>query len=680
MSKVENTPAAAAEPAKSPTSPHGVRRIVRRMLHTPSSLFALISVTLIFLLAILGPLIAPYGADERDTSAIFAGPSGRHLLGTDDIGRDTLSRLIIATRTSVEVSVAVVALAVIVALPLGLLSGYKSGKLDTLVMRIADAGLSFPPLILALAIAGVLGPGIGNTVLALSIVFIPSLMRLVRGQALAIREETFIEASQAIGTPDRTILRKRVLPSVLSPLIVQAAIMMGSALLAEAGLSYLGLGAQPPTPSWGNILRRAYDTALFVHPWQVVMPGIAIAVAVLSFNLLGDSLRDALGTGVVKANSRKQRMGITSVRRPKVMRVVERAPAAQSASELLRIEGLTVEFRTEAGRVRVIEDLDLSIQRGETLGLVGESGSGKSVTSMAIMRLLRSPPAEIVGGSVWLNGVDLLSLSGRGMQRVRGDQVAMIFQDPMTSLNPAYTVGNQLIEAQRLHRDVSRADARKRAIELLDLVGIPAAKDRIGSYAHQLSGGMRQRVMIAIALACDPDLLIADEPTTALDVTVQAQILNLLRDLQAEFNMGMLFVTHDLGVIADIADRVAVMYAGQIVEEAPVHQLFSRPSHPYAEGLLGATPRVGGNGSRLTIIPGTVPMASSWQEGCRFRQRCPHAIDDCAVGRLEFTLSKTGARVKCIRESELELVGTARGVSAAPPVDAPLAAVTEPRR
>jgi oligopeptide/dipeptide ABC transporter ATP-binding protein len=300
--------------------------------------------------------------------------------------------------------------------------------------------------------------------------------------------------------------------------------------------------------------------------------------------------------------------------------------------------------------------VSLAIRPGETVGLVGESGSGKTVTSQSVMRLVPSPPGQIVAGNIFFEGRDLLGLSFKQMRELRGTKISMVFQDPMTSLDPTFTVGSLLLEAQTLHGGVSRKQARTRAIELLDLVGIPAPEARLRQYPHQLSGGLRQRVMIAVALANEPQLLIADEPSTALDVTIQAQILELLKELQRELGMAVLFVTHDLGVIADLCDRVAVMYAGQIVEQASVHDLFEHPKHPYTAGLLGAMPQVGLLGERLTVIRGQVPLPHQMPPGCRFAARCDHALDACRAAPVTLTTNAV-REVRCVRSTELELRG-----------------------
>jgi peptide/nickel transport system ATP-binding protein len=298
---------------------------------------------------------------------------------------------------------------------------------------------------------------------------------------------------------------------------------------------------------------------------------------------------------------------------------------------LLEIEGLRVVFHGDAGRVtHAVDAVDLTVAHGTTLGLVGESGCGKSVTSLAVMGLLAKRNAEI-GGRVRFDGIDLLGLPDRALRDLRGDRVAMIFQEPMTSLNPSYTIGEQIIEAIVRHRGVSRREARARAIDMLRRVKIPAPERRVDDYPHKLSGGMRQRVMIAIALSCDPELLIADEPTTALDVTIQAQILDLLRELKASTLSAIILITHDLGVVAEICDEVAVMYAGEIVERAPVEAIFERPAHPYTVGLLGSIPRLDRRAEHLATVEGRVPDMTSPPPGCRFAPRCPFADDICVA-------------------------------------------------
>jgi peptide/nickel transport system ATP-binding protein len=317
---------------------------------------------------------------------------------------------------------------------------------------------------------------------------------------------------------------------------------------------------------------------------------------------------------------------------------------------LLEVSGLETQFATDEGVVRAVDRVSFSIEAGKTLGMVGESGCGKSVTALSILRLVPSPPGRIVGGEILYQGRNLLALSESEMRRVRGNEIAMIFQEPMTSLNPVFTVGDQIAEAIRLHQKTSRREAHNRAIEMLRLVEMPEPARRVDEYPHQLSGGMRQRVMIAMALSCNPNLLIADEPTTALDVTIQAQILELLASLKARLGMALLLITHDLGVVAEQADDVVILYAGRIVERASVDRLFAAPLHPYTRGLLDSLPQLGApRGSRLRPIPGTVPPLTRLPSGCRFRDRCSYAIEDCA--RIDPPLEEkaAGHTAACIR-------------------------------
>ncbi|HUF50121.1 MAG TPA: ABC transporter ATP-binding protein [Longimicrobiales bacterium] len=299
-------------------------------------------------------------------------------------------------------------------------------------------------------------------------------------------------------------------------------------------------------------------------------------------------------------------------------------------SPLLEVRDLRTYFRTDAGVAKAVDGVSFHVERGEVLGIVGESGCGKSVTSLSIMQLIPQPPGELMAGSsIRFKGEELVGAPERRLREIRGNDIAMIFQEPMTSLNPVFTVGDQIGEALRLHRGVKKSEARARAVEMLQLVGIPNPEERVDTYPHQLSGGQRQRVMIAMALSCDPELLMADEPTTALDVTIQAQILELLADLRKRLGMAVILITHDLGVVAEVCDRVVVMYAGQVVEHGTVEQIFRDPRHPYTEGLLQAVPRLGVKQDSLAVIPGTVPAANQWPIGCRFHARCPYGWDLC---------------------------------------------------
>jgi peptide/nickel transport system ATP-binding protein len=314
---------------------------------------------------------------------------------------------------------------------------------------------------------------------------------------------------------------------------------------------------------------------------------------------------------------------------------------------LLEVKNIKTYFYLDDGVSKAVDDVSFEVQEGRTLGIVGESGCGKSVSCLSVMRLIQDPPGKIVGGEVRFKGENLLELEESEMRRIRGNAISMIFQEPMTSLNPVFTCGDQIMEALILHQHMSKDQAKKRAIEMLHQVGIPAPEQRVDEYPHQMSGGMRQRVMIAMALSCNPALLFADEPTTALDVTVQAQIIDLLRDLQKRFNMAIVIITHDLGVVAEMAERVVVMYAGKVQEDADVHTIYKNPSHPYTMGLQKAVPRVHGDMDRLYVIEGVVPNPLEFPPGCKFHPRCPEVMDKCRIQEPELLSVEPGHKVRC---------------------------------
>lgn len=314
---------------------------------------------------------------------------------------------------------------------------------------------------------------------------------------------------------------------------------------------------------------------------------------------------------------------------------------------LLHVENLVTAFKTDRGIIRAVDGVSFSIRRGQTVGLVGESGCGKSVTSLSVLRLVQSPPGFIESGKIEFDGNDMLKLDEAGMRKIRGNRISMIFQEPMTSLNPVFTIGDQVGEVFRIHQHLSKKEAREKAIEMLRLVKISAPDKRVDEYPHQLSGGMRQRVMIAMALSCRPELLIADEPTTALDVTIQAQILDLMAQLQKELNMAILLITHDLGVVSEVCDYVIVMYAGRIAEEGPVRQIFKDPKHPYTVGLLHSIPKLGHKTEYLPTIEGTVPSLANLPKGCRFQDRCPKVFDRCRVEEPQLRTVGTNQKAAC---------------------------------
>jgi peptide/nickel transport system ATP-binding protein len=638
-----------------------------RFLHQRWAIAGLVFLLIMIAAAVFAPLVAPHPPDAQDINAVNAAPSLSHWLGTDDLGRDILSRLIWGARISLRAAFEIVGIAAVIAIPLGLIAGFFRGAVDSVIMRAMDALFSFPPLILALTVAALLGADVNDASIAIAIVFVPSFVRLLRGEVIAVREEAYIESARSLGAKSNRLLARHVVPNVASPIIIQLALALGFALLTEAGLSFLGIGEQPPTPSWGGMLQEGFQ---FINsaPWAVIFPGVAIMLTVLAFNLVADGLRDSLGrerppgsglVGSEQGGPRRwlPRLGPSGRSEPEV------ETGAQADAALLEVEDLRIEFLTRQKWLPVMEEADFAVGKGRTLGLVGESGSGKTVSALAVMGLL---PAKVsrVSGSIRFEGRELTSLDQGGIRKLRGNDIAMIFQEPMTSLNPAFTVGNQIAEQVRTHLGLSRAVAWKVAVQMLDRVEIPRAALRAEDYPHAFSGGMRQRVMIAMALSCSPKLLIADEPTTALDVTTQAQIIDLLHSLQREEDMAMIFVTHDLGVIADVADEVVVMYAGQMVERRAAIGVFGRPWHPYTEALLHSIPQLTPRGEPLHSIPGMVPRPDQFPTGCRFAPRCSYVQSACTSAPVSMrTMSHTAvggdiaAKARCVRQDELALSG-----------------------
>jgi peptide/nickel transport system permease protein len=410
-------------------------------------------------------------------------------------------------------------------------------------------------------------------------------------------------------------------------------------ILETAGLSFLGLGSQPPQADLGSMLVEA-RSALITNPHTSIVPGAMILIIVMAINLLGDGVRDALDPRL-KSGALSRPMPTTMVKR--TMPVPE-----AKADTLLALRGLKTQFQVKDRVYKAVGGVDLQVNPGECLGLIGESGSGKSVAALSIMGLVASPPGVITGGAVYYKGEDLIDAPYEKLRSLRGNRIAYIFQDPLATLHPLYTVADQLIEAVRAHQPFDKTEARAHAIDLLKSVRIPNAEQRVDSYPHEMSGGMRQRVGIAMALANDPEVIIADEPTTALDVTVQAQILSLLDDLRRERGLAIIFITHDFGVVGQLCDRVAVMYAGRIVEEGPTRTILNAPAHPYTARLMACVPELGQGRRELAAIPGMPPVVDKMPKGCAFAERCNKASDACRRANIELARHGANSLVRCI--------------------------------
>ncbi|WP_019629798.1 dipeptide ABC transporter ATP-binding protein [Actinomadura atramentaria] len=539
--------------------------------------------------ALLAPLLAPYGyAQLRDGHGYFGAhrpPSGAHWFGTTVGGYDVLSRVVWGTQTALLVIVFGTVATLVLGTALGLLAGYVGGRFDGACVVAADALQAFPALLLAIVMAIVVGggssgkwTGLTAAAVTVTVVFLPQYFRVVRAETVRLRAEPFVEAARVAGVPRRRILTRHLLGNATRTLPLVLTLNAGGAVTTLAGLGFVGFGIEPTSAAeWGYDLNRAQSDVASGIWWTAVFPGAAIALVVLGVTLLGEGLND------VRDPRLRARPGARR-RRPRS------GGAVEGTAGPLSVEGLSVAFRTDEGDVHAVEDVDLAVAPGEIVAVVGESGSGKTVAARSVLALL--PPTARTRGRVLVAGRDVLRAGPRELRRIRGRDAAMVFQEPNAVLNPVHTVGWQIAEGLRAHGRLSRRAARARAVELLDRVGIPDAARRAGDHPHQFSGGQRQRVVIAMALALDAPLLVADEPTTALDVTVQAGILDLLRELRDARGIAIVVITHDMGVVADLADRVVVMRAGRIVERAPVRELFANPRHPYTRRLLAAVPRL----------------------------------------------------------------------------------------
>ena len=621
----------------------------RAFLRHKSGIVGGVMLLVALVLAIFAPWIAPYDPYEPvrvTVFDIFQAPSAAHLLGTDDRGKDVFSALVYGSRVSLTVGFSAAAIAIVIGSLVGLVAGYRRGWIGSLLMRITDFFLVIPDLALMIVLVAVFssqsGPSLVTIILVIGILGWTGTARLVRAQTLSVRERKYVLRANAVGAGDVHILRRHILPAVLPLMLANMVLVVSVAILDESSLAFLGLG-DPTVISWGQMLNFAFERGAVSAGawWALLAPGFAIVWVVLGTTLLGTALEDAV-------NPRLKRHHLetpgSDVARDRIVPVADPPLAPGSDAPILRVRDLAIEFEVAGRSLRAVDGVSFDLRRGETLGLVGESGCGKTTTVLGILRLL-PPGGKVVGGSVWFDGEDLLSIDGGALRAFRWTRLSLVFQGAMNALNPVRTVGDQIAEAVRLHApQTSKSEANRRAGELLERVGIGARRAR--EYPHTYSGGMRQRAMIALALACDPDVIVADEPTTALDVTIQAQILELLGGIARDFGMGIILVTHDLGVVAQVCDRVIVMYGGVVAEEQSVGTLFASPQHPYTQLLLGSFPDVAHPDRPLRGIPGAPPRLDVMPSGCRFNPRCPHAFERCPTERPPL-YPAAGGRASC---------------------------------
>ncbi|MET7297435.1 dipeptide/oligopeptide/nickel ABC transporter permease/ATP-binding protein [Embleya sp. NPDC005575] len=553
------------------------RTVLRALVRDRNGLIGGTLVAILVGAVLLSLVWTPYDPTAVDPNAPWLLPfRDGHLLGTDMLGRDQFSLILVGSRETLLIALASAGIAAALGLPLALAAALGPRRFAAGVVQLIDVAIAFPALLTAMILAAVFGGSVWTAAGAIGAAFGVHLARIARAEIERVYGSDYVLAATASGSSTWRTVRRHILPNIAPTLLVQLSLVMAVASLTEAALSYLGYGSLAPAVSWGRILhdQQPYISA---RPLLVVWPGLAVALSVLGFNLLGDALRDATDP--------RLRPHAPETRAETVERTDEAiAPRVPLPADdaLLRITDLTIRI---AGRT-VVDGIDLTVAAGERLGLIGESGSGKSLTALAVLGLL--PEGAEVTGSIRLDGVELLGKRERELARIRGNRVAMVFQEPLTAHDPTMRIGRQIAEPLGLHRGMTRRQADLAAIDLAGRVGLPDPADLVRAWPHQLSGGQRQRVGIAIALACRPALLIADEPTTALDVTVQRDILALLDELAREQGTALLFITHDLAVVSRVSDRIAVMRTGRVIEQGPLDRILYDADADYTRALLAA--------------------------------------------------------------------------------------------
>jgi len=561
---------------------------------------------------------------RQSLSKAFAGPFSKGtLLGADQLGRAIEYRLLAGLGISLLSAAAVTIMATAIGLVMGLLGGFFGRTADRLVTLVIDVTWAYPTILLAVVIAGVQGPGVSTVVLALGLTLWAALARIVRGQVLMLREQDYVLAARALGYGRFYIATRHLLPNLVPICILMATLFVALTIIAEAGLSFIGLGAQSPTPSLGKTLAEGFSFASS-SPWPLVFGSVTIIGLVTTLNAFGDRLRDILDPrGAVPSPAALARSlsgwpgGVSAVAPS------EDAPVAAS--------GVSVAISRKTGDVPVLTDLTIGVRQGRTLGIVGESGSGKSVAARAIVGLLPGGLVLQAGRVAW-KGEDIAGLSSEELRRLRGRFIALVFQDARASMDPLYRIGDQIVETLMAHFPIDRAAARRRTLEMLARVGLSDPAVFYQRYPHQLSGGQMQRAALAGILVLGPNVLIADEPTTGLDATTQKKIVELVAELRREMDMTVIWISHDLDLVSQIADDLAVMYAGQVVETGAAQAVLSYPAHPYTRGLIDSRPHVGRPPkSELPSIGGTVPEPGAWPAACRFEPRCGRSIAECSV-------------------------------------------------
>jgi ABC-type dipeptide/oligopeptide/nickel transport system ATPase component/ABC-type dipeptide/oligopeptide/nickel transport system permease subunit len=571
--------------------------VIRRLFRNPLGLVAMTILLAISLLAVLASVLAPFDQNYANIAKTLAAPDSVNILGTDSAGRDVWSRLLFGAQLTLLSALLCAGVAIAIGLPAGLIAGYYSGKFEAASNWVVSILMSLPGLIVLLTIRAAFGPSVWMSMIAFGILISPSYFRLTRTAVQSVRNELYVDAARVSGLSDLSIIARHIFSVVRAPIIIQTAAIAGVAIAIQSGLEFLGLG-DPTKATWGVMLSEGFKN-VYLAPTLLFWPALAMALTIGGLVLLGNAIRDALEDGEKIKHGKKKAPsaeGTTTPAAPAAARPSRKSVAAVDLGtehHLVKVTNLGVGYPQADGSIKkVVDDVSFHVDRGEILGIVGESGSGKSQTAFSILGLLPDN-ARIVAGSIQFDGNYTVApgeerVSQERLSKLRGKRISYIPQEPMSNLDPAFTIGYQLVTPMVRILGISKAEARQRALKLLTDVGIVSPDRTFNAYPHEVSGGMAQRVLIAGAISCEPDLVIADEPTTALDVTVQADVLDLLRELQQRLNIGVILVTHNFGVVADLCDRVAVMQNGRLVEEGPVRDILRSPREPYTQTLLAS--------------------------------------------------------------------------------------------
>lgn len=560
--------------------------LLLKVLTNPSGSISIGIILAFILYGALVPVLSPWDANEPDVYSVLGLPDSNHWFGTDSAGRDVFTRLAFATQFSLMTAAVAVIVALGTGVISGLIAGYFGGWFDSLSSWVNSIIMALPGLVVLLASISIIGPSMWYSMMIFGVLMSPAYFTLVYSTVRGVRNELYVDAARVSGLGDLRIISRHVLGVVRAPIIIQTAIIASIAIAIQSGIEYLGLGDKD-TPSWGAMLndafRQIYETEILL-----IWPSATIALISLALVIFANTVRDELertGSRTTRFKKRKRDSQV-SIDQDAVEIIAHPDVARDSKSPILSISNLAVGYPDGQGGIkRVVHNVSLSVNRGEVVGLIGESGSGKTQTAFSVLGLLPRG-GQIVAGSILFDGQELTTASGRSYDAVRGARISYIPQEPMSNLDPSFTIGSQLVEPMIQVLGLSKKAATARAVELLERVGIPNPKITMKKYPHEISGGQAQRVLIAGAVSCGPDLIIADEPTTALDVTVQAEVLDLLRELQKETNTALLLVTHNFGVVADLCDYINVMQNGRIVEAGGVVEIFKGAKHPYTKSLL----------------------------------------------------------------------------------------------